>query len=55
MLATIQPPFVACTSDYIVTRTNNRIQKIMLIIEQMDKDDLEDLDTAETGLSRPNS
>jgi hypothetical protein len=27
----------------------------MLIIEQMDKDDLEDLDTAETGLSRPNS
>jgi hypothetical protein len=30
MIATIQPPFVAFTSDYIVTRTNNRIPKITL-------------------------
>jgi len=30
MIATIQPPFVVFTSDFIVTRTNNRIPKIML-------------------------
>jgi len=28
MIAAIQPPFVVFTSDYIVTRTNNRIPKI---------------------------